>query len=134
VILTVSTPYDLHQYAGAFTVTSSAIDWITPGRIVEFARYSGVDVRIQDTETTDRMGVPATSLALETLGSDRWRISKDGSFLLEIAPTPSDYRPRQFGPPTTYRLMKRRFPRLMPWPDPPKSVSLAELLAGSSRG
>jgi hypothetical protein len=111
-------------------VTESAISWLRPGMIAEFARYSGPTVHIYDIETGEQQVEPVESLTVEEYGAEepRWRILLDGELLLEVGPAPPGYRQRDFAPPKGYGLITRISRPRMPWPDPPAWVSLHELV------
>lgn len=127
--MTVWSASDFKRYAGAFTVQQSTVEAFPPGADVEFARYGGRDIFIFDTETGERMAIPAETLDLQELGGGSWRLLHSGRMLLEGGPVPTGFRQRDFRPPRSYRLLTRVF-RLRPWPEP-EWVSLSDLIRRS---
>jgi hypothetical protein len=126
--MTVRTSYSFHQYAGAYEVAASAIPELQPGMLVEFARYSGPDLHIYNVETGDEIVEPIARLDVETIGSDRWRFVRDSKLLLEVTSPTIDFRQRSFEPPRGYRLLTRFIRPRVPWPDPPRWMSLEEIV------
>ena len=115
-------------YAGAFTVTASAVERLRPGQDVEFGRYGSPDVYVNEVVTGDELVIPAAELTVEVLGAGCYRLRMHGELLLELGPAPVGFRQRDFKPPIGYGLAVRFLGR-PPYPAP-RWVTLPELVRG----